>query len=361
MLVRTWRAASIGGIEIRIDASLAFVFFLVAYIVGARVLPYQSPGYTAFVYLLVGLSAAVIFIASIVWHELAHALVALHFRIPVMRIVLHLFGGVAHISRDPERPAQEFLVAVAGPASSLALAGLFSALSNLSDLTGPAFAWLALINLTLALFNLLPGFPLDGGRILRAALWRMGGSYRRATRQASRIGQFMAGGFVALALFMLVDGLLFNAVWFGLIAAFLYSAATASFRSAASRSLPLEAPVRRVMRFNVPVIEASTPLAIVAWRYMDQAADQAFPVFEAGRFVGLIAAAQAEQIPRLEWGKTRAGQVMLPASEICVLSPNDALGAALQAMDAAGLEHAPVFEGGRFTGMLNRRDIVYHT
>ena len=102
-------------------------------------------------------------------------------------------------------------------------------------------------------------------------------------------------------------------------------------------------------------------LAILAWRYMDQASDQAFPVVESGHFVGLITAAQAEQVPRLEWGKTRASQVMLSAAEICVLSPYDALGDALQAMDAAGLEHAPVFEGGRLIGMLNRRDIVYRT
>ena len=174
MLLRTWRAASIRGVEIRIDASLAFIFFLVAYIIGARVLPLQAPGYSALAYLLMGLFTAVIFVTSIVWHELAHALVALHFRIPVTRIVLHIFGGVAHIARDPERPIQEFLVAVAGPASSLMLAAGFSALSNLSALTGPAFAWLSLINLTLALFNLLPGFPLDGGRILRAALWQYG-------------------------------------------------------------------------------------------------------------------------------------------------------------------------------------------
>ena len=361
MLLRTWRAAAIGGVEIRIDASLGFIFFLVAYIIGARVLPLQAPGYSALAYLLMGLFTAVIFVTSIVWHEVAHALVALHFRIPVTRIVLHIFGGVAHIARDPERPIQEFLVAVAGPASSMALAAGFSALSNLSPLTGPAFAWLSFINLTLALFNLLPGFPLDGGRILRAALWRVGGSYRRATRQASRIGQYMAAGFVGLALLMVLEGLLFNAIWFGLIAAFLYSTATASFRAAASHSLPLEAPVRRVMRFNVPLIETTTPLAILAWRYLDQASDQAFPVFESGHFVGLITVVQAEQVPRLEWGKTRAGQVMLPASEISILSPYDALGAALQAMDAAGLEHAPVFEGGRFVGMLNRRDIVYRT
>ena len=356
-----WRVGEIGGVEIRANFSLAIIAALITSILTTRILPGQAPGQSGTLYLIAGVFAAGVFIGSIVWHEMAHALLAMRYGIPVKRIVLHLFGGVAYIARDPERPEHEFWIAVAGPASSLVLAAGFGALSGLPGIAGAACGWLALINLTLALFNLLPGFPLDGGRILRAALWRAGGSYRRATRQASRVGQTMAGLFVLLALWTMLEGLLFNGIWFLLIAAFVYAAATASYRMAAGQTLSLKAPVQRVMRLNIPVVEATMPLALLAWRYLDHAHDQAFPVVEAGRLVGLVSAAQLAPIPRLEWGRFRVGQVMLPRERLCLFSPDDDLGTALAALDAAGIDHAPVFEGGHLVGMLNRRDIVYRT
>src|SRR5664279_4315330 len=126
---------------------------------------------------------------------MAHSLVALRYHIPVIQIILYLFGGMAQIARNPERPAQEFWIAIAGPTSSVILAAMFWMISALGGLPGAACAWLAVVNLTLALFNLLPGFPLDGGRVLRSILWRVTGSFRRATRQASQVGQVIAGLF----------------------------------------------------------------------------------------------------------------------------------------------------------------------
>jgi CBS domain-containing protein len=272
-----------------------------------------------------------------------------------------LFGGVAQIARDPERPGQEFWIAIAGPASSMVLALMFGALSSLRGLAGAACSWLAVVNLTLALFNLLPGFPLDGGRVLRAVLWRFGGSYRQATRQASRIGQVMAGLFAFLGIVQIFSGDTFDGIWFLLIAAFLFSAASVSYRMAKGASLPMNTPVRRVMRFNVPTIEPATPLAILAWKYMDHARDQAFPVVDNEQLVGIITAMEVDKIPRLEWGKYRVAEMMLPREKLIVVTPDDDLQAAMTALDAAGMNHAPVFEADRLVGMLNRRDIVYRT
>src|SRR5260221_9352186 len=199
-----WTIGWIGEIEIKINISLAFIALFVAYILAVGVLPYNAPGASPILYWLVGIVASAAFIGSILWHELAHSMVALHYGIPVVQIILYLFGGVAQIARDPERPGQEFWIAIAGPASSMVLALMFGALSSLRGLAGAACSWLAVVNLTLALFNLLPGFPLDGGRVLRAILWRIGGSYRQATRQASRVGQVMAGAF---SLFWIVSTL----------------------------------------------------------------------------------------------------------------------------------------------------------
>jgi Zn-dependent protease len=357
---RGWRAGEIGGVEVRVDPSLLLIAALVTFTVGAGILPREVPRLNAALYWLFGAAAACIFILSILWHEMAHALMALRYRVPVKRIVLHLFGGVAFIARDPERPAHEFWIAVVGPLSSLALAFLFGALGNLPDLTGAVCRWLALINLTLALFNLLPGFPLDGGRVLRAMLWHFNGSYRKATRQASRVGQAMAALFVVFALLLFLSGFLFNALWFVLIASFLYGNASLSYRMSQG-GLPNEAPLFRVLRHNVPLIDARLPLALLVWRYLDHAPDQAFPVFRDGALIGMITAAQVERVPRLDWGRVRAGDVMLPLSAFPILFVTEPLERAKAQLDAYNVDHAPVFDGAQFVGMVNRRDIVYRT
>ncbi|MEP7284693.1 MAG: site-2 protease family protein [Chloroflexota bacterium] len=356
-----WSIGRINGIEIKLNPSLILVALLVTFSLAARILPRTVPGMPSGVYWFTGLLVSIIFIGSILWHELAHALVAMHYHIPVVQIVLHLFGGVAQIARDPERPGQEFWIAIAGPISSMSLAIGFGMLSILGNVAGAACGWLAIVNLTLALFNLLPGFPLDGGRVLRAILWQIGGSYRQATRQASRVGQVMAVLFLLIGFIEAFNRDTFNSLWFVLIAAFLYGTASMSYRMAKGASLPMTTPVRRVMRFNVPVIEPAMPLAILAWKYLDQARDQAFPVMDGDSLVGMITAIEVDRIPRLDWGKFKVEQTMLPREKLCVIAPEDNIQAALTALEAAGINHAPVFEADRFVGMLNRRDIVYRT
>src|SRR5260221_3213409 len=259
----------VGDIEIKINVSLFFIALLVTLSLALGILPRSAPGANSAFYWVAGLLTAFIFIGSILWHELAHSLVAIHYHIPVIQIILYLFGGVAQIARNPERPAQEFWIAIAGPVSSLLLAALFWMLSALHGLPGAACAWLAVVNLTLALFNLLPGFPLDGGGVLRSILWQFGASLRQAIRKASRVGQGMAVLFVLFGLWQSLQGNLFNGIWFILIGAFLYSAATVSYRSASGESLAMDAPVRRVMRSNMPTGEASMAVALPASRHLD--------------------------------------------------------------------------------------------
>ncbi|GAB4549992.1 MAG: site-2 protease family protein [Anaerolineae bacterium] len=355
-----WRIGELGGVEIRVDPSLTFIAFFVTFSLAARVLPISAPGASASAYWLAGLLAAALFIGSILWHEMAHALMAIRYRIPVVQIVLHLFGGVAQIARDPERPRQEFEIAIAGPLSSLFLAVGFGMLASLDSVVGAMCGWLSMINLTLAVFNMLPGFPLDGGRVLRAILWHFGGSYRKSTRQAARVGQGMAGLFALLAALELLRGFLFNAVWFLLIAGFLYSVASAAYRSAPG-GLTKEAAVRRVMRYNVPIVDPKLPLALLAWRYMDHARDQAFPVMKDGYLLGMVTAVEADRIPRLEWGKIRVEDVMIPAANLPLVYADEPLESALEKLDKSGLDHGPVYDGATLLGMINRRDIVYRT
>lgn len=356
-----WSIGRLAGVEIKLNLSLLFIAFFVSYTLAGFILPHSVPGLSPSLYWLTGLMASVMFIGSILWHEMAHVLVALRYGIPVVQIVLHLFGGVAQIAREPERPSQEFNIAIAGPLSSAFLWLFFGALSPLKGLAGAVCAWLSVVNLTLALFNLLPGFPLDGGRVLRSILWQVSKSYRLATRQASRVGQGMAGLFALVGFVFMLNGAAFNGIWFLLIALFLYMAASASYRMARGASLPMQTQVRRVMRFNVPTVESGLPLALLAWRYLDHARDQAFPVIDNGLLVGLVSAVEVDKFPRLEWGKIRVGQVMLPRDRLCIVSPDDDIQSALTAFETTGTNHAPVFDGGGFIGMLNRRDIVYRT
>jgi CBS domain-containing protein len=228
-------------------------------------------------------------------------------------------------------------------------------------IAGGTLGWLAVVNFMLAAFNMLPGFPLDGGRILRAAMWRYHGSYRKATRQASRTGQFMAILFALTGAVQILGGEFFNGLWLLMIAAFLYTAAASSYRMAKGGSLPMNTPVRRIMRFNVPIIEPATPLAFLAWKYFDHAKDQAFPVMRNGQLVGMVTATELNKISRIEWGKYRVEQVMLPRERLCVINPDDPLQTAFDALEAAGMDHAPVLDMSGLVGMLNRRDIVYRT
>ncbi len=351
------------GVEIKLNISLIIIALLVTAITAGSVLPSAAPDYAIIVYIVAGMLTAVLFISSVLWHELAHAIVAQRYRIPVVQIVLYVFGGVAQIARDPERPGQEFWIAIAGPLSSLLLAAIFGTIGALvSGIGAAAASYLATVNLSLAVFNLLPGFPLDGGRVLRAILWKIWGSYKRASRGASRVGQGVAILFAIGAIgLILAGGGLFSGIWLLLIAAFLYSMATATLRMAGGASLPMGTPIRSVMRFNVPTIAPDTPLAILAWRYMDHAPDQAFPVMEGDYLVGIVSAAEVASIPRLEWGTVRAAKVMLRRDKVCFVAPDDDLAAAMTRLDALRQDHAPVFQDGRFLGMLNRRDIVYRT
>jgi Zn-dependent protease/CBS domain-containing protein len=354
----------IAGVEIRLNFGVLIIAMMILLSLATRTLPFLAPGDAPLWYWIVAALGAVVFVGSILWHEMAHVLVALRYRLPVLGVVLHLFGGVAQIGREPERPGHEFWIAIAGPLSSAFLFFFFGFLSNLLNGSIGALAWwLASVNLSLALFNLLPGFPLDGGRVLRAAIWRTTGSYLRATRLASRIGQGMAGLFAFAGVYLMFfgDGA-FNGLWFLLIALFLYGAASTSLRISGRAPLNVAGtPVQRVMRTNVPLVDPSMRLAMLAWKYMDYAPDQAFPVLDNGVLVGMVTARETEKHSRLDFGKLSVRDVMLPRDKVVTVRMYDDLQQALSALDAAQADHAIVFDDEGMVGTLNRRDIVYRT
>lgn len=350
----------LAGVEIRLNGSLLLLALLVTLAVSAW-LPAAVPGVSGVGYLVAGLFAALIFMGSVLWHEMAHVVTALRYQLPVRQVTLHMYGGIAELTRDPERPAHEFWIAIAGPLSSLALAVFFGINRSLPGLVGAICGWLAGVNLTLAVFNLLPGFPLDGGRVLRAVLWARSGSYKVATQQASRVGQVVAALFALFALWMLLGGLLFNALWFFGIAFLVYQMATAMFRMASGTSMPMTMPVRRVMRFPPNTIDPRKPIAFLAWKYFDRDHDQPVIVLDEGQVVGLVTFFDIDRFPRLEWGRIHVNEVMQPRDRIAVLDVDDTIGLALDRFDKTGTSYAPVLDGTVLVGVVFRRDIVYRT
>lgn len=348
----------LAGVEIKINPSLLFIAVLITVQV-ISLLRAVLPTYAPLVYVLMGILTAALFIGSVLWHEMAHVMMAQRYGIPVLQVVLHMFGGVALISRDAERPREELIIAAAGPASSFLLAFIFGIASTIPGIGGVVATILAQVNLTLGLFNLIPGFPMDGGRILRAILWWRTGSYKTATRLASRVAVWVAGGFAFLAIFLVFEGAWFNGLWLLLIAYFVYQTATVSANAVRSPQLSLSTPVSKLMRHPPNLIEADKPIALLAFRYFDRDRDQAVIAMSNNELVGLVTYLDIERYPRLEWGKIHVADVMQPRDKIIVLHPEETVKAALEQFDRTNTSYAPVMHADAPVGIVFRRDIAY--
>jgi Zn-dependent protease len=287
-----WRIGSIGGVEIRVDPSLFLIATLVTFNLWLQFSERFRHLGSGTAVSLAGVTA-VLFFASILVHELAHAGMSIARRIPVLGITLWMFGGATHARVEARGPADEFLVTVVGPLSSAALGGLFLVLNTTArGLGGPVafmFGYLGVINLLLAAFNLLPGFPLDGGRLLRSGIWKLTGSLSTATRVAGRIGQGVALLIVAYGLYRAVEARALGvALWPALIGWFLYRAAGDSLADEQRRLALRSTTAREVMTPAPPTIAADLPIAEATERYLRGHEGEAFPVVDNGRVAGFV-------------------------------------------------------------------------
>jgi Zn-dependent protease/predicted transcriptional regulator len=375
------RLGSIAGIEIRADASLLIIFALVLFGLGAGVFPAWHPEWGAGTIWLTALAAAVLFFASILVHELSHAVVGRLQGMRIPRITLFVFGGMAHMEREPHAWRAELWMAIVGPVVSLAIgaAALFAgnaaldagaldpedplgALASAGPLATMAL-WLGPVNILLGLFNLVPGFPLDGGRVLRAILWGATGDVVRATRWAAGIGQAF-GWFLIACGFLMVFGLrlpvlgtgLVAGVWVALIGWFLARAAAASYAQlVVGRSLE-HVPVSRLMLAPVETVSPATPVDELIEEHLMRSDQRLFPVLESGRMVGVVGIEEARAVPREARGARRVGDVMTPASRLPVVSPREDSAQALRKLSR--FPTLPVLEGGELRGLLRREDIA---
>jgi Zn-dependent protease/predicted transcriptional regulator len=352
------------GIQVTIDYSWLVIFALVLWSLSAGYFPGEYPGYGWAGYLTAGLAATLLFFASVLVHELSHALVANRLGENVRRITLFIFGGMAHLSGEPRDAGTEFRIAAAGPLTSIALGVLFHALSRAMALVGAEPLWTAVprylgfVNLALAVFNLLPGFPLDGGRLLRAYFWRRTGDLRGATQRAANWGGSIAVGLMGLGALQIFGGALVGGLWLIFIGMFLRGAARASYQGLVMDHALGQTRVRDLMVREPVVVSPDTSVEDAVEDYFLRHGYGGFPVGSDGRIEGLISLPMVQRCPRAERATRTVRDIMRPLDAALTISPDAPVTPALQQMVAADAGRLVVLENGRLAGLITRTGIV---
>jgi Zn-dependent protease/predicted transcriptional regulator len=369
------------GIDIHIDWSWLLIFLLISWNL-ATGFGEIHPDWSTTLAWGMGLLASVLFFSSVLAHELAHSLLARSQGLPVRRITLFLFGGVSNIEREPPSPKAEFLISIVGPLTSIVLGLIFimvsgvrlgtvlpstgqgmQALAGLSPFT-TMLLWLGPINLILGIFNMLPGFPLDGGRILRSILWSATDNLRRATRWASFVGQSVAWLMIATGIAM-VFGVqipffgtgLVSGLWLAFIGWFLHSASVQGYRQVVVRDILEGVPVKRMMERDVPEVRGDISVNQLVQQIMDSD-DYDLAVMEGGHMGGIVTLQDIRKVDKDRWDDTRAVEIMTPRDELEVANPEEDAAEALSIITQRDIRQIPVIQNGSLLGMLRRRDII---
>lgn len=369
-------------IPVRVHVSLLVIFGLIVLQLGAAGLPDSHPFWKPWLVWTVAVLAAVSFFVSVLLHELGHAMVARRMGLDVSGITLFLFGGVAQVRGEAPSARAELAMAAVGPLISFtigfvctAIGGFlaYDAISRAEGLgalasVGPIttlLLWLGPINILLALFNLLPGFPLDGGRILRAILWWRTGDIEKATRWAAFSGRVVASLLIAIGVSMMfgvvwpvLGGGLIGGLWFVLIGWFLFGAAQASYQQVAMRRVLEGVPITDLMRTNVTPVTPDTSVAAVARHYFAESEQRAFPVVVDEHLVGLVCLEDLRRAPYERWSETTVAEVMTPLESLARLGPESDASAAAEELARRDIDQVPVLEGDRLLGMVRRADVL---
>ncbi len=356
------RLIKIFGIPVGIHYTWFIVFALVTLSLATGYFPSRYSDWNLETYLGVGVLTSILFFASVLVHELAHSIVALAWGIPVKSITLFIFGGVASIGREPERPLAEFLVAIAGPVSSLMLAlgfgvlWLTGQLLDFAPLAGLGL-YLGTVNLWLALFNLIPGFPLDGGRVFRSIVWALTGDMNRATRWAATTGRVVAVGMIVGGGIMFLMGNWSSGLWLAFIGWFLDNAASQSAQQAWIREA-LKGYTAGDFSSGCQTIDRNMPLDWVVRDYVVPNGENCFVVSDGQQAQGVATLSQIRRVPRKNWGWTPVRQIMTPLSNLKPVRAGEAAYSVLERMMSEGQSLLPVVDGTRFIGLVRQDHLL---
>jgi Zn-dependent protease/CBS domain-containing protein len=356
------KVVSIAGIPIYIHASWLLIYALITWTLAVGFFPQVLPDLPTFQYWLAGLIAALLLFASVLLHELSHSFVALAHGLSVQGITLHVFGGVSQLEDEPPTPRAEFLIAVVGPLTSLGLAAVLWAVHVTGVIPpGPPsaiVAYLVLVNVVVGIFNLIPGFPLDGGRILRAILWRWKGTLARATATASRVGVAVAYGLMGLGLVQILAGAFIGGLWLILIGLFLRSAADVSYVQTTVREALARLPVGDVMARDVVAVSSDATVAQLVDQFW-QHHFTSFPVVDDGTVAGIATIHQVHDVSSERWAEARIRDVMRPLGDDLVVKPGDTMVSAFEKASRNGLGRLAVMDDRRLVGYLSLKDITH--
>jgi len=349
------------GIEIALDYSWFVIFALLTWTLAENYYPAEFKSWSPALYWLTGAATAIVFFASVLLHELGHSVVALRYGIPVRSITLFMFGGIAQIAAEPPGAVAEFFIAIAGPLVSLALGVFFHFVQPLVSGAEPLLGlakYLAYINFALALFNLIPGYPLDGGRVFRAIVWAITGNMDRSTLIAANVGRLFAFLLIFAGTWQMFHGDLGGGLWIALIGWFLDGAATVQIQQVALRGPLTGHRVSQAMSTRYAVVPEDLMLQGLVDEGILAGGQRSFVVNQGDRSVGLITLHQIKDVPRADWATTRAGEVMLPVAKLECIDPDAELLSALQKMDRDGVNQLPVVQAQHVVGLLSREDVV---
>jgi Zn-dependent protease/predicted transcriptional regulator len=359
-----WKIGRILGIPIYLHSSWVFIFALITYSLKAG-LTELHPAWTSTQQWTVGILTSLLFFCSVLFHELSHSVIAQHYKIRVVSITLFIFGGLARIGREPSKAIQEFNIAVAGPLASFFLYGLFLSLTKAfpgSEMLGALAGWLAYINLRLAVFNLLPGFPLDGGRIFRAIIWHYTKDFSRATRIAGTSGRLVAYGMMVYGATRALRGDWATGVWMAFIGWFLLDAARESVAQVDIQETLAGLRATDVMSHEVPIIPRDISLEEYGAEVL-RTGRRCHIVITDDRLVGMMNVHTLNSVPREEWAHNSVQAAMIPREKILWATPDEPLLPLLQRLLAADINQMPVVSGSEengahIVGMVTRDSIL---
>ncbi|MDT8409554.1 MAG: site-2 protease family protein [Wenzhouxiangellaceae bacterium] len=366
------------GIEIRLDISVVIIFALIVFSLGSGVFPQWHPDWSPLLTWTTAIISGVVFFASLLAHELSHSVVSQHYNIPVPRITLFLFGGMAETSSEPDRPKVEFLVAIIGPVTSFVIAiacinlafwiaddaqlvrelnaGNAEALSRLGAVS-TALLWLGSINMVIAIFNMIPGFPMDGGRVFRAIIWAMTGDQIQATRWASNAGRYFGWLLMFLGVFFLFNGAL-SGLWWILIGWFISSIASMSYKQLISDTVLRKHRVSDLMRTRFDDVSANMSLPDFVERHLLRSSQVLWPVVDGEQLKGIVSLNDVAELSGEERQDKSVKDVMRPLDSIDYLEPDSRAHDALRRLAGAGDEPMPVIRDGKVCGLIQHRDLV---
>jgi Zn-dependent protease/CBS domain-containing protein len=354
------------GIAIKLHYSWFIIFALVTWTLAASYFPATYPNWSLATKITAGILTSFFFFGSVLLHELMHSVVAQRQGIHIEAITLFVLGGVSQMTGEPKTAKDEFRMAIAGPLSSLVLGGIFwgtwlalrgSNVGSIQFVAGIAY-WLGYINLALGVFNLVPGFPLDGGRVLRSLLWWRGQKLQSATRIASNIGRAIGFLFILGGIFLVFTGNWFNGIWFALIGWFLQSAAVGSYRQLILEDMLKGHVASDIMSRDCQIISPDITIEQLVNDNIFQHGHRCFPVASDGRVEGLITLRDIKAVPRDQWSQRLVSQVMTPLERLKYVKPDEDLSTVLQTMAQNDINQVPVVQDNNIIGIVGRDNII---